>query len=377
MLKKIVLKGYKSIRDQTIELSDINLLIGANGVGKSNFLSFFQLLNHITNGNLQNYVAQKGGANTFLYGGAKKTRNISVELYFEAGDMNHANKYELHLSFASGGRFFISEEQISWFRNIPHLNFDPVEFSLKAPTEETDLIDFINRSSSINPYNVQSRAAEITKYLLENCKYFHLHDTSDTANIKQPTNIQDTAYLYNDCGNLSAFLLKLKNQHSKHYERILRYIRAVMPQFGDFELIQSPADKYSNLNWRDRSGNFFDASQISDGSLRFMGLATLLLQPETTLPKIMVLDEPELGLHPKALQLLRAMIEHAKQHSQLIIATQSAHFLDEFTPEQVIVAERQGEETIFKKLSTEELKDWLDDYTLSGIWDKNLIGGQP
>lgn len=366
MLKKIVLRGYKSIRDQTIELSDINLLIGANGVGKSNFLSFFQLLNHITRENLQNYVAQKGGANTFLYGSAKQTRNISAELHFENKD--EILKYELHLAFAAGGRFFISEEKIFW--NTQGVDN---EFSLKAPTDETDLNAFLNRGGNVMEVFI---AIDIRKKL-ENCKYFHLHDTSDTASIKQPTNIQDTAYLYNDCGNLSAFLLKLKNQHTKYYDRIIRYIRTVMPQFGDFELVQSPTDKYSNLNWRDRAGNFFDASQISDGSLRFMGLATLLLQPEAALPKIMVLDEPELGLHPKALQLLRAMIEHTKRHSQLIIATQSANFLDEFSPEQVIVAERQNEETIFKKLSTTELKDWLDDYTLSGIWDKNLIGGQP
>lgn len=132
------------------------------------------------------------------------------------------------------------------------------------------------------------------------------------------------------------------------------------------------------LRWREAGHDEdFNCHQLSDGSLRFIALATLLLQPESNLPAIVIIDEPELGLHPYAITLLASMIHHASQYRQVIVATQSPALLDHFQPDDVIVVERPGRETEFKRLEPAALAEWLEEYTLSELWDKNVFGGRP
>lgn len=135
------------------------------------------------------------------------------------------------------------------------------------------------------------------------------------------------------------------------------------------------------LKWKDNTANDYTQlpQQISDGSLRFMALATLLLQPAYQMPSIILLDEPELGLHPAAINQFAEMVKEASMNAQIIIATQSPHLADEFDPSQIIIAERNDEKatTILKSLDKERLKDWLAEYSISELWNKNVIGGRP
>jgi predicted ATPase len=220
--------------------------------------------------------------------------------------------------------------------------------------------------------------------LLSGIRAYQFHDTSDTARIKDRCYVDDAGHLRHDAGNLAAFLKMLKGyaSYEKYYNRIVRHIQRVMPQFGDFDLELIPGSgEYVRLNWRDSfNGDYlFDPHQISDGSLRFMALAALLLQPPDLLPKFIVLDEPELGLHPAAISELAGMVKIAAQHTQVLLATQSTRLVDEFDLENLVIVERDPEKhcSVFKKLQAEQLEDWLARYSLSELWEKNVLGGQP
>jgi len=228
------------------------------------------------------------------------------------------------------------------------------------------------------------QTSKVLQQLLSGIRTFQFHDTSDTAKIKDRGYVDDAGYLRNDAGNLAAFLrmMKAHEKYVKYYERIVRHIQRVMPQFSDFVL--EPVlgnENYVRLNWKDVSDNnyLFDPDQISDGSLRFMALATLLLQPPELLPKFIVLDEPELGLHPSAIAELAGIVRTAAQKAQVLLATQSTRLVDEFSHEDLVIVERDKEKrcSVFKKLDFEQLKDWLDRYSLSELWEKNVLGGQP
>jgi predicted ATPase len=226
--------------------------------------------------------------------------------------------------------------------------------------------------------------AKMIHALLRNCSVYQFHDTSSTSKIRNSGYINQSDFLYSDGGNLAAFLYGLKeNEKNKpYYEKIVRHIKQVFPQFGDFSLQPNTRnDNYIILDWYEQSNVRYKlgAHQLSDGTIRFMALAALLLQPPKNLPSVIVLDEPELGLHPSAIVELASMVKMASQHTQVVLATQSPALLDEFEPKQITVIERDpiSKSSVFKRFTEEDLKVWLEDYTLSEIWDKNILGGKP
>lgn len=376
-LKSIKLSGYKSISSNNtvlIELNDINVLLGANGVGKSNLISFFTMLNYMMTGSLQNYIALYGFADSFLYFGSKQTHKITAEITF--ADEKAEDKYKFVLSRAIGDTLIFTEESLIWTKiNSPK----PYTIQLEPGVKESDLLRLAKSTKSKD-----ADTATIVYNLLRNCKVFHFHDTSINAKIRGQGYIQANQYLLSDASNLAAFLYRLKNDAKMlpYYTKIVRYIQNVMPQFADFELYPNTEnEKYITLNWRAKQNleHLFGAHQISDGSLRFMCLAALLLQPKEMLPNVIILDEPELGLHPTAIIHLASMIKAVSHHSQIILATQSQRLVDEFELNQIIIAEldKQLNSTVFIRKDTDLLSTWLEEYNIGELWEKNVIGGQP
>jgi predicted ATPase len=368
-LQNIYIKGFKSIDNDTgqhIPLGDITVLLGANGSGKSNLVSFFNMLNFMTTGALKQYIG-KQGVNRLLFYGSKQTETIFFELKFE--DDRALDTYSVKLSHGLPDKLFISGEKIT-FQNKD--NTTPQEYFLESTNNESGLKGDTRKTS------------RVLYSLLSRIRAYQFHDTSDTAKIKDRGYVDDAGFLRHDAGNLAAFLKMLKgdDEFTKYYARIIRHIQRVMPQLGGFDIAPIPGTKdYVRLNWRDSSGSDYllDPHQISDGSLRFMALATLLLQPPDLLPKFIVLDEPELGLHPAAIAELSGMVKIAAQNAQVLLATQSTRLIDEFLPEELVIVERDKERrcSVFKKLDAEQLSDRLARYSLSELWEKNVLGGQP
>lgn len=372
-LKTIELRGYKSVSGdgQTLPLNDdVTVLIGANGAGKSNIVFFFQLLGKAMNGAVQTYIAENGFADSLLYYGSKNTNSINALLHFSNGECHQ--EYKFKLTFAAGDTLIFSEEMV-----CPDLTdgVQPTMISLDAGKRESQLPELTN--------SVYADKLKPMISLLKRCRYFQFHDTTKEAAIRRKGYIADSKSLHSNASNLAAFLYAIKHQQGgePYYKRIVRYIQQVMPQFEDFILEPSVTDEnYISLDWREKGSDYiFSVNQISDGTLRFMALTTLLLQPPKSMPSIIVIDEPELGLHPKAISILAGMIKKASANVQIIIATQSPRLLDEFSADKVVVIERdeQRKTTMFRQLSKEMLESWEEEYTTSELWDKNVIGGRP
>jgi predicted ATPase len=368
-LQQLYIQGFKSIDSatgQNIPFGDITVLLGANGSGKSNLVSFFNMLNFMMTGAFKQYVG-KQGASRLLFYGPKQTESIYFELTFD--DSNATDIFSVKLSHGLPDRLFISGEKVTYHKRDKER---PQEYFLEGTNNESGL-KTDTRETSKALYSLLSRI-----------RAYQFHDTSDTAKIKDRGYVDDAVFLRHNAGNLAAFLKMLKEdaEFAKYYARIIRRIQNVMPQFGDFVLNPIPGAKdYVRLNWKGSSGNdyLFDPHQISDGSLRFMALAALLLQPPDLLPEFIVLDEPELGLHPAAIAELGGMVRIAAQNAQVLLATQSTRLVDEFGPENLVLVERDDVRhcSVFKTLNIEQLSEWLARYSLSELWEKNVIGGRP
>jgi predicted ATPase len=363
-LTRITLRGFKTIRElRDFEPGSLTVLIGPNGAGKSNFISFFRMLSWalVPPGQLQTYVATLGGASAILHIGAAITREIEATLSL-ATDSGR-NEYGLRLFHAAGDTLVFAEE---WFR-FRRPGQDRPAPGLGAGHKEPKLISKAEEGN---------KTAAMILGMLRRIIVHQFHDTSPTARVRNKWDAEDGRRLKEDAGNLAPFLYRLQNFEPKYYQRIVETIRLILPFFATFEL--QPEYGRLLLRWRELgSDHVFNASQAADGMLRVIALVALLQQPERDLPDVLILDEPELGLHPYAIEILAGLLKSAATHVQVIIATQSVPLIDRFAPEDIVVANRSGGESTFRRLGADEFADWLGEYTLSELWEKNVLGGRP
>ncbi|MBF0554560.1 MAG: AAA family ATPase [Nitrospirae bacterium] len=375
-LESVTLSGFKSIdsEGQTVDFGDITVFIGANGAGKTNFISFFEMLGYMADGDLELYTNRNGSASSILHHGHNETPLISAELSFS--DMAY-DYYRFKLA-QEGDIFIFTEEELGYrsglFNREQLEPLEPKTINLGTGHKESKIWEKIPEDSFSD---------RISFYILLGSYYFfQFHDTPRETRMRNSLDC-DHVYKGDDASNLASKLITMSNnpETNKYYRRIVSRINAVFPQFEDFVL--EPSKHNPNqiiLKWKDKESQYtFGSHQISDGTLRFMALATLLLQPPEWLPKVIIIDEPELGLHPTAISRLAGMVKSASRHVQVILATQSPRLLDEFEPNQIVVVDYNDKlkRSEFKKLKDSDLTEWLDRYTLSELWDKNVIEGNP
>lgn len=382
-LNYLKLAGFKSVdnRGQTIEFSDdVTLFVGPNGAGKSNIISFFKMLNFMMTDALRQFVPDQGYARSILHYGPELTTKITAELLFSGWDEKEnfarRNFYRFTLVYAAGDTLIFAEENIEYQR-LNDESQTPVStsYNLGVGHQESQLKAARDRGQ---------QTAGVLFNLLQSCRVYQFHNTASTAKIRGQGYINDSRYLRSDGGNLAAFLFAMKENQDTYlyYARIVRYIQQIMPQFGDFDLAPASGNNnYVRLDWHEQQtpDYLFGPHQLSDGSLRFMALAALLLQPPAMLPTAIIIDEPELGLHPAALTVFAAMVKIASQNSQVILSTQSPRLVDEFDADKIIIVERDDatRSSIFHRLDLTALQDWLNAYSLSELWEKNVFGGLP
>ena len=370
----IRIRGFRSLADVELTgLPDTTVLIGANGSGKSNFIRFFEMVSWMLRARrLGEFVARHGGANDQLCGGSSRTKRVEAELslHTDAG----RDEYRFVLAHAHPDRFVFAEEAFRSSRqNFPF----PTEAQWRPIGVGHEEARIVESAQIGQPDSINRRTASVVVRLLRNCSVFQFHDTSDSSNFKRSWDVGDNNGLRSDGGNLAAVLYRLEHEDVRRFEQICRYIRRILPVFDRFQIEESYGKVM--LRWKLKgSEETFGAHLTSDGSLRFFALVTLLNLPPEMLPDVILLDEPELGLHPAAIALVGNMIKSLATERQVIIATQSPLLVDVFGLDEIVVLELCDERTEFRRLNVDDYRVWLDDsFTTGELWQKNLIGGRP
>jgi predicted ATPase len=357
-LHEISLSGYKSIRElKNFRMSSgLNVLIGANGSGKTNFIRFFELLGHMFDPNkgLQNYVAGRGRADAFLFRGMKVTPQLTAHLEFGL------NEYKFTLKAADDRSLFFSHESAPF--NGPYY----------GRTEYDQGSGHLESRVALKPIRP---AEKFVCEVIRDWRVYHFHDTSPSAPFMGLCNMVDHDILHGNASNLAAFLMNMEKTNPDNFFQITETVRQVAPFFGEF-VLKEISNGQTQLLWKDRfSDLLYYPYQLSDGTLRYICLATLLLQPKP--PATIIIDEPELGLHPYAIKLLVSLLQEAAQKAQVIVSTQSSLLLDELNPEQIIVVNQSNGESILERQDSKKLASWLKEYTMGQLWEKNELGGLP
>ena len=368
-LERITACGFKSIQSlEDFELGSLNVLIGANGTGKSNLLNLFRMLANLSQKRLQFFIKDEGGPDALLFGGRRRTSRLETEMFFENGHY----QYQFSLEPAADSMVFAKEK----------LLHDLAAETNNVPPDTPTLGGTEWLGGHEESLAVDSDRSGFASYVLPDMKrwrVFHFQDMSYIAQVRLPSDVRDNLRLKPDAGNLAPFLRHLRERYPEHYSRIVKAIRLAAPFFGDFAYRKNPGDRI-DLEWFEAGGDPdrpFGPRQFSDGTLRFICLATLLNQPASLQPDLILIDEPELGLHPFALTLLAEMLKQSADSRQIIVSTQSAELVSQFAPEDVVVVNRRDGESIFERLDSSRLSEWLEDYALGDLWRMNILGGRP
>ena len=367
-LDKLTIKGFKSIRAiEDFELTNLNVLIGGNGAGKSNFIDFFRMLRAmmelplpgLTSASLKTYIADGGGSDDFLFNGPKITEQIEIETRFGL------NGYRFKLTPTADETFIINDEAMYYELGTAGW------WEMGSGQTTPELLRDKDKRGAAGRRNV----ATYVYNAISLWKIYHFHDTGKVAPMRRFETIDDNTYLRFDAANIAPFLLDLRNNEESAYNQIVDTIRLVTPFFDNFILKPNKNEKV-RLLWKQKGSDYpLKPHHLSDGTLRFICLTTALLQPDP--PSTIIIDEPELGLHPYAIEILAELIEATSKKTQLIVSTQSPSLVDYFEPKDIIVVNRKEGASVFKRLNKDELSSWLEDYSLGELWRKNIVTGGP
>jgi predicted ATPase len=363
-LRKVTVRGLTSLAATELELSSpVTLLVGPNGAGKSNVVDSFELLGRIVDQQLNDFLLRKGGFSAIVHRPTDPTstpRAIELEFWGEWQD-DKSNGYRVLIEPGPDDGGLVQETTL--FHDRARYPDRPYNQSLGRA-----------RESRLRTAASEGRTPKYVFEMVSGCRVFHFDDTSADAPPKLRADPADNLTLAPDAHNIAPILKRLQSEDGGRYQRILRSIRTVAPYFDDFVLETEGSSL--RLRWRERGlDSVFSAENLSDGTLRYVCLSVLLLQDSA--PGTIVLDEPELGLHPFAIHQLASLLRSVGSGRRVVAATQSVTLLEQFTVEEVAIVERTPSGTQIQKPNPIELEKWLEDYSLGELWEKNLLGGRP
>jgi predicted ATPase len=367
-LCNLSVKGYRSLADVALtDIGDVTILIGPNGAGKSNVLDFLRMLSFLHSGSLRRFVGEAGGATALLHYGPSVTTSIELQLEYAVEDARFGYRVELARA-ANDSLFFAREDVARGARGESELRWEKVgEGHVESRLEE-----------------VPDTTARTMRRCIERTTFLHVHDTSAHSPMRQNSRIADSRHLRSNASNLAAYLLALKDGQDESsraaWRRINRLVQSVTPGVKGLDpsvLGSVSHDPTTRLDWIDDQDERFGPAALSDGTLRAIAIITALARPAAQLPLLLAIDEPELGLHPAALRLVCELVHSVSHEAQVLLASQSPVLIDQFEPEDVVITERVGRSTRLRRLEPAALQEWLDDYSLSELYDKNLLGGRP
>lgn len=369
-IESVRVGGFRSLADVEIKglPQGATVLIGANGSGKSNLMHFLEMIGWMVDlRRLREYVARHGGADDQLFGGRKTTAEMKAQVDVRTADGRV--EYRFVLECTPGDRFVFAEEAYRIAKSGK-----PAD----APWERIEDSGYPEArvAERTNGNGPQPEVARALVGLLRRCPIYQFHDTSFDSRMKISWDSTDSGRLRSDGANLASVLSLLEREDKPRFELICRYVSLAVPVFDRFEI----KEEYGKvqLRWKQKDmDKTMGAHMTSDGMLRFFALVTLLNLPPEMLPGVLLLDEPELGLHPAAITLIGAMIDSVAMDRQVIVATQSPLLVDNFRLDEILALELENGRTTVRRFDDADYGQWLDEYSTGELWQKNVLGGRP
>ena len=369
-IESMRIQGFRSFADVSItSLPKATVFIGPNGSGKTNFIKFFAMMSFMQDRELRDFVAHQGGADDQLFGGSDQTPSLSAEvsLRTESGRID----YKFTLAHTADDRFFFAEEAFR-FGSTELTNSTDWRYLGRGHSEAA----IVERAKPGVSQRRSTAAREAARRIVNFFDICAIHDTSSSLAIRGSCEIEDNSHLHVSATNLAAVLYRLEQEDIRRYERICQQIRRILPGFDRFFLEEN--SNRVQLRWRAKWSNKTIGTHItSDGSLRFFALVTLLNLPSEMLPEVLLIDEPEVGLHPAAVSLIGEMIKSIATERQVIVTTQSPRLVDVFEIDEILVLDLHEGQTLVRHLSSDDYQAWLSEYSSGDLWEKNLFGGRP
>ena len=393
MITHLHLESFKSFKSLDFELKPLNVVIGPNGSGKTNFLDFFRFLSEAMSNHLADAIYNRGGLWRLSFGGSRdpltfrlgllmrteedpEDPDLRIDLSYTCEIRPYDNQYEIFAERFGGSQRSRKHGDKDWDKAL--LDKMAREGLPKLSADATPLVSYPELALSSRRAAVDG-FADVFVQDTRNIQWVSNSLMGPDAVGRRPSYTRSDSLLLPDGDNLSSVLHFLSNdpQHRETRERLLDVLRIAYPDFEDLSF-RAPAQGQVILSWKDkRLKDAFDANFLSDGLLRFLSLLVVLLNPRP--PSLILIDEPEVGLHPSLIGLIGELLVDASTRTQLIVATHSPQLLNELQKEHICVVEtdKEGASTITRASEKPDIDAWLKNFTLGETWLQGNLGGKP
>ena len=371
------------------ELQPLNVLIGPNASGKSNFIEVLELL-RATPTDFAAAIRDGGGAQEWLWKGDDRSSPATIEA--ETGpSMVTGQPLRYRLSFTTTGlRVHILDEAIE---EATHEGVEPyfyytfqqgrpvINIRVRTPGEQTEerTVQWDERSLDQSVL-AQRKDPDLYPELFwlgwqfQQIQTFREWTFGRYGALRQPQRADlPEKWLLPDCSNLALVLNQIEHQAGPVFNKHLKRF------FPRFERMSSPISGGTVQFYLHESGFVAPVppTRLSDGTIRFIAMLAILLNPSP--PPLVCMEEPELGLHPDAVAMLADLLVEASQRMQLVVTTHSDALVSALTdqPAAIVACERPGSGTVLRRLDPEKLASWLEDYRLGDLWRMGELGANP
>jgi predicted ATPase len=378
--------GYRCLVDVDLELRSLMVLIGPNASGKTSMLEVLTLLRDGAQGKLAEALSRRGGLTEILSKGDsdRDSLRIEIEADLESKVGIKPIHYRLTISQMGTAGYSITRERLEWHLDaagepVPFIHAGPGHVLYADPDKSGELSrpTWLYKASELALAQVPKmyREPEAFRDALAQTRFYSYLDVGHRAVIRLPQALTPTTQPGPNGENLYSTLYNLRATDSDSYQRIEDALRAAFPGFDRLEFPVVGAGQVTLAWYQEGLNDPFYPTQLSEGTLRFLWLATLMLAPD--LPSITLIDEPEVSLHPELLKLLSGLMREAALHTQLVVATHSPDLIRWLEPDEVVVLDKEGERATLTWADTLDLEEWLRRYTLADLWLMGEMGGRP
>ena len=355
LLRRLKVSGMLSFgpRGVDLPLEPLNVLIGANGSGKSNLLEAIALLRSAPS-DLTEPIARRGGPDEFFWKGPDASYRLHIEAVVDFLQ-DRAVRHSLSVA-RSGGRIAVAAETVDGFK------IEPLSKISRSPKPEASILQIAVPQTE--PWHLKEQYEALRLY--RNWSF------GPDAPLRAPSGAHGRSdFLDEGGGNLA---LVLSQFYGDHKQALLDALRSLYEGIVDFRCPVTGGTV--GLFLEEKGNRAIPATLLSDGTLRYLCLLAVLLHPKP--PPLICIEEPELGLHPDLLPTLSDLMREASQRSQLVVTTHSDVIVDTLTdqPESVVICEKHDGETEMRRLDKADLSKWLKDYSLGNLWMDGELGGK-